>query len=225
MILLSEKLKSDVTKYVKDEQIHYCPNGLELLIEEDTRLEKNSSVIRFLFIGNLAVSKGVFDLLEALKILSDKNVDFECNIIGGEGSVTSRELVERIEEMGLDAKVNYLGKVFGEEKERYIKTSHILIHPPHEECFGLVILEAMNHSLPVIATIEGGIPDIVGHGETGFLIEKHDVADLAERAYTLMSDESMRKKMGENGRKKFVEKFTIEQFENRFSAIINKISH
>ena len=49
----------------------------------------------------------------------------------------------------------------------------------HNECFSLVLLEAMEHGLPCISTTEGGIPGIVDDGKTGFLVPKHDVAVLA----------------------------------------------
>ena len=58
----------------------------------------------------------------------------------------------------------------------------------HNECFPLVLLEAMEHGLPCISTTEGGIPGIVDDGKTGFLVPKHDVAVLADKILLLLND-------------------------------------
>ena len=91
----------------------------------------------------------------------------------------------------------------------------------HNECFPLVLLEAMEHGLPCISTTEGGIPGIVDDGKTGFLVPKHDVAVLADKILLLLNDSVLRSNMGKVGREKFEKEFTLEVFEKRMVEILS----
>lgn len=91
----------------------------------------------------------------------------------------------------------------------------------HNECFPLVLLEAMEHGLPCISTTEGGIPGIVDDGKTGFLVPKHDVAVLADKILLLLNDSGLRSNMGKVGREKFEKEFTLEVFEKRMVEILS----
>ena len=93
----------------------------------------------------------------------------------------------------------------------------------HNECFSLVLLEAMEHGLPCISTTEGGIPGIVDDGKTGFLVPKHDVAVLDDKILLLLNDSVLRSNMGKVGREKFEKEFTLEAFEKRMTWILEHI--
>ncbi len=88
------------------------------------------------------------------------------------------------------------------------------------ECFPLVILEAMQHSLPVISTFEGGIPDMVKDGINGFLIPQRNVIALAERLELLVRYPQLRKQMGRDGRIKYENNFTLGIFEHKLLSIL-----
>ena len=91
----------------------------------------------------------------------------------------------------------------------------------HNECFSLVLLEAMEHGLPCISTTEGGIPGIIDDGKTGFLVPKHDVAVLADKIQLLLNAPVLRSNMGKAGREKFEKEFTLEVFEKRMVEILS----
>ena len=88
------------------------------------------------------------------------------------------------------------------------------------ECFPLVILEAMEYGLPVVSTNEGGIQDIILDGKTGYVVEKHNPAALATALEHLINDPGLRTRMGNAGRKRFEEAFTEEVFEKRISECL-----
>ena len=89
-----------------------------------------------------------------------------------------------------------------------------------DEPFGLVALEAANHGLPVVAARRGGLPEIVVDGETGFLIDPENPADLAEKLGELASNRERASKMGENGQRRVLREFSearmVAAYENLF---------
>ncbi len=227
VILLSEHLYPDIQKYVPKNRVHICPNGIP---EQGTVTERprgaGDKPVRLLFLSNLIESKGVFVLLEACKILKEKGLAFQCTYVGGEGDVSSNELNKKISDLGLKEEVTYVGKKYNEEKEEVFAASDVFILPTYypNECFSLVLLEAMQAGLPIVTTDEGGIPDMVEEGENGFLVPQKDANALAERLDELIENPQKRIKMGENGYEKYQRLFTLQAFEERFTDILKKIS-
>lgn len=78
----------------------------------------------------------------------------------------------------------------------------------------------MQHRLPCVSTTEGGIPGIIDEGKTGFLAPKYNAAILANKIEILLTDSTLRQRMGEAGRKKFEKEFTLEVFEKRMVEIL-----
>ncbi len=224
VILLSQLLYMDIEKYVTLDKIHICPNGIIPIASKVTKEHSKEAPI-LLFIGNLAVSKGVLDLLDALEILTKEGINFKCNIIGGEGTLTQNELMDKIKNVGLQDNVVYLGKKVDDEKSSYLQNADILVHPSHEECFPLVLLEAMSVGLPTISTFEGGIPDIIEHNETGLLLEKGDILALSENIKRLILNQELRVQMGKRAHDKYMKQFTMVQFEFRMTEILKNVSN
>lgn len=121
--------------------------------------------------------------------------------------------------------VEYLGKRYGEEKNAVFARSDIFCFPTfyHNETFGLVNLEAMQWGLPVVATPEGGIPDVVLDGETGFLVPQRNAEALADSLEVLLSDPELRFRMGKAGRRHYEANFTQSHFEERMRVILSEV--
>lgn len=228
VMLLSKYLYPDVSAYVKSEDVYICPNGIEDLVCSEKFIvnseDKNGqSTVEILFLSNLIASKGVYVLLEACKLLDNKGVDFNCNFIGGEGDISGSQLNEKIHLMGLDSKLKYLGKKYGKEKELIFSTADIFAFPTYFETFGIVIIEAMQKLLPVVSTFEGGIPDVVENGVTGYLVPQQNVQALADKLELLIKNPALRQAMGAAGRKKYEQEFTLEIFEKRMVQVLQEI--
>ena len=99
----------------------------------------------------------------------------------------------------------YHGKRFGTDKEAFFSQADIFVFPTyyHNECFPLVLLEAMQQGIACISTNEGGIPSIIEEGKTGYIIEKKNASALADKIELLLNNPSLCQKMGENGQKNF----------------------
>lgn len=233
VILLAEALYADIRKYVSREDVYICPNGIPVTEDVGCRMSdvrckgEDSAITRLLFLSNLLVDKGVLVLLDALKILKDKGRTFACDFVGGEtAAIDAKRFEEEVSRRGLDGVAFYKGKKYGAEKDAMFREADMFVFPTfyHNECFPLVLLEAMQHGLPVVTTDVGGIADIVDDGKTGFLVACHDERILADKVEALLSDKVMRREMGLAGQKKYMEEFTLDRFERRFCDILSVIT-
>jgi glycosyltransferase involved in cell wall biosynthesis len=227
VILLSKHLFVDIEKYVSQDRVHYCPNGIpsnnKTILKKSN--EKNIGKIEILFLSNLIESKGVYILLEACKILQKKQLPFHCTFIGGVGDITAKEFYQKIINLGLTTEVNYVGSKYGSDKEKAFLQADIFALPTYynNECFPLVILEAMQNALPVISTFEGGIPDIIEDKVTGFLVPQKNAIVLAEKLEYIITNYELMLQMGKAGKAKLENEFTLPIFEENLKTIFNFI--
>lgn len=220
VILLSDLLFSDIKKYVNKERTFVCPNGICAPSDNFSRIENEGDFVKILFLSNLIESKGIFVLLNSCLVLKQKGLSFKCYIIGKEGDISSGQLLAQIKALKIEDYIEYLGFKFGDEKNSWFKEADIFTFPTYNDCFPLVLLEAMSFGLPVVSTFEGGIPDIVVNEETGFLVPSKSEFELAEKIEILIRNPYLRKTMGDAGRKRYLTKFTYNQFETRFVNIL-----
>lgn len=225
VILLSPYLYYDIEGYVQRDQVDICPNGIKDCQPKAAYLpEPKEGPFKILFLSNLIKEKGVFVLVEACSILRDKGYHFECDFVGGEGDVSVKQFLAFVKALKLSEQVNYLGKRYGELKELAFEQADVFVLPSRYDCFPLVVLEAMQHNLPVITAFEGGMPDMVDDGNTGFLISRYDdVESLAEKLEYLIINPLSRKEMGKNGRIKYEHNFTLSIFERRMHNILVEV--
>lgn len=224
VILLSPILYDDMKKYVKRADVYICANGIESTHVNKVPIRKNTAP-QILFLSNLLPAKGVYVLLDAMAMLKERNVLCGCTFAGAESKeIDAATFNKAVKVRDLQDRVQYLGKKYGKDKTYLYDSSDIFVFPTYEECFGLVLLEAMDASLPCISTREGAIPDIIQDGKTGLLVEKKNAVDLADKMETLVKDENLRVSMGKEGKKRFDQYFTKQIFENNLFDILAQAS-
>lgn len=138
---------------------------------------------RLLALGRLVPKKGFGILLESCRLLAQQGVDFHLTLAGdGPELKTLQEMIRRF---GLESRVSLPGFVPHNQVPRLLQEADLFLMPsvilPHGDRDGLpnVILEAMGHGVPVIATPVNGIPEAIYPGETGWLVPPGDPVALA----------------------------------------------
>ncbi len=222
VILLSEYLYEDIKDYVLKSDVEICPNGVPVL--KNVYSKSSESEVEILFLSNLIESKGVYVLLKAMALLKERGVKFKGVFVGGEGDINSVQFKDKVKNLDLLNYVKYVGKKYGDEKNYIYSKSNVFVFPTFysNECFPLVLLEAMQHELPIISTPEGGIRSIIEDGVNGFIVGQRDFVKLAEKLEQLIKDPVLRMNMGQNGKMKFNQLFTLDAFERNINDILIK---
>lgn len=221
VILLAEQLYQDIKKYVSKENVYFCPNGIP--VQSTPTVKKEHTGFNILFLSNMMKEKGVWDLVDACKLLKDKNKNFQCHFVGKWSDITEDAFNNRIKELGLADFIIAHGAKYGKEKIPYLESSDCFILPTHNECFPLVLLEAMEQGIACISTNEGGVRAIIDDGTTGFIVNKQNPTELAAKIEFMIEHSEECKSMGYAGKQKFEKEFTLFRFEKRMKDILKEI--
>ncbi len=204
ILILGEGLRQmyDFEPALSD-KIHVIPNGLPIEFEGFSKsLPAAGEPINILYLSNLIESKGVFDLLAAIRQLKygfevPVSAVFAGKFLASSDDqlVSSAEDLESrffslLKEYQIEDSVQYVGEVSGDEKWQLLKNSHFFVLPTNyvNEGQPVSIIEAMAYGCPVISTHFRAIPDLVVDGETGVLIEYGDVDKMSLRLFELATD-------------------------------------
>jgi glycosyltransferase involved in cell wall biosynthesis len=154
--------------------------------------------------GRLTEQKGQRLLIDAAAIM--KSHGERCRVlIAGTGELEA-ELKARAVERGVADMVEFLG--FVRDMKAFHASIDIFALPSLWEGFGFVLAEAMSMRLPVAAFDVSSVPEVVAHGETGLLC-RPDAGLLAANMQTLLHDGDLRRRMGEAGRARVLERFEL----------------
>lgn len=129
-------------------------------------------------------------------------------VLVGEGPELS-EAQNLVRELGLEEKVQFLGKQ--DEVAELFAAADLFLLPSEKESFGLVALEAMAAGVPVIGSNAGGIPEVVVHGQTGYLADVGDVDAMARYATSLLTDGALYQAFATAARERAIEEFSVDK--------------
>jgi glycosyltransferase involved in cell wall biosynthesis len=160
--------------------------------------------------------KGHHDLVAAVARLCVELPEVRLLIVGEDdpranpgGGSYREELVRNIRELGIERNVIFTG--FRTDVPRLMASSDVFCQPSAEEPFGMVYLEAMAMGRPVVAYASGGASEVVMDGETGFVVERGDIAALSSALLRLLRNPRLRRQFGDAGRRRVETAFRPEQ--------------
>lgn len=201
-------------------RVAVVPNALPENFEGMHKQLRNED-LRVLFLSNLIESKGYLVLIEALRILRERNVGFHAFFAGDfvkssddESDRSPREakayFFEQLEKAGLLNSVDYLGPVSGAKKWDLLAKSHVMVLPTRyvNEGQPVSIIEGMAYGCPVISTRFRAIPDLIIEGKTGFFVDYNDSESIADHLQRLAEDAALYEYMSYN---------SVEHYRNHFT--------
>lgn len=159
-----------------------------------------------LFVGSLIPRKGLPFLVEVAKKIIEEQKETKFVIVG-EGPLRS-QLANSLEAAKLSGNFKFLGNVKEEMLPALYNCADVFALPSIQEGQGIVLLEAQACAKPVVAFDIGGVNEAVRNGESGLLVKRGNVNDLAAALLKIISNKALQEKMGANGRKFVVENFT-----------------
>jgi colanic acid/amylovoran biosynthesis glycosyltransferase len=155
-------------------KIVHC--GLEKSFYEDASPTRGPP--RLICVGRLCEAKGQLLLIEAAALLADEGIAFELVLVG-DGPMR-QEIEDLVQKCGLGARVRITGWISSSEVREEILAARALVLPSFAEGLPVVIMEAMALRRPVLSTYVAGIPELVRHGQEGWLVPAGAVKELAE---------------------------------------------
>jgi glycosyltransferase involved in cell wall biosynthesis len=169
-------------------------------------------------VGQIAPWKRVHDVIAAFRTVSAGDPEAWLVVVGApkfraENRDYQRRLERLVAESGLGGRVVFVGHE--DDIERVFRSVDVLVHAAEREPFGRVLVEAMAQGVPVVATADGGVPEIVRDGETGFLVALGDTDAMARRTMDLLGDPALRRRMGDRGRTRASECFRADRSAER----------
>ena len=193
-------------------------HGLEK-IREVSNASRGSQRPALVFLGRLVSAKGVRVLIQAAKILQERNHIFHLLIIGDGPERASLELVVRDSELG--ARVQFLGKLGKEQLEAALSGATAVVVPSlGGEVFGLVVAECMARGLPVVASDLGAFAEVMG--DAGIVFRNGDLEDLTAKLGGLLNDLPLAARIGDFARKRALENYSCEAMVDSHAALYQR---
>lgn len=142
-------------------------------------------------VGHFGPEKGLDLAIQAFNECTRRNPNVDMSLLVlGDGTVEQRERIHRISQTNRSKPIYLAG--FQSEAWRWLSAFDIMLHTPRMEAFGLVVAEGMACKLPVVATANGSMPELVRNGETGIVVESESIEAIARELGRLAQDRNLR---------------------------------
>lgn len=220
IITLSQALRENLIKNnISQDKLFNLPNMV--------RVEKPYTPVSFRdpitigALGRFVKKKGFAYLIESIKLLKESGCNIKL-VIGGDGQ-EQKQLSQLVNNLGLNKEVSFAGWI--DDKDAFFNQIDIFCLPSVSEPFGIILLEAIERSKPVVATNSGGPSEIIRHKQDGFIANTNSVEDLAKYLHILINNEKLANKMSQSAYNRLKTNYNINIVAKQLSEIINNLSH
>jgi N-acetyl-alpha-D-glucosaminyl L-malate synthase BshA len=210
---VSESLKNDtISLFNIKNDIRVIPNFVDVKrFQRDQIRCKMKHIVAddekiLLHISNFRPVKRIADIIRMFVKVKPK-IKSKLILVGeGPERIPAQELAR---DLGLRESVVFLGQQ--DAVDDILSCADLYFLPSEQESFGLSALEAMSCEVPVIGSNAGGLPELVAHGETGYITDVGDVDRMAAHAVELLTNDELRRKLGRQARQRVIENFAQER--------------
>ena len=227
IIVYTEEEKNTLVKHtIAEDKIHIIPPGIEIKkhsqehqnIREKLGISPKSLIV--LFAGTKSPEKGIINLIESMKIFWNENKNIELILFGA--STKEFEFYINKQNQKIKKRIFDLGTILDDEKWAIFNSCDIFAMPSKSESFGITYLEAWLYKKPVIACDIPAIRNVIDEQENGILVKFGDKKQL-QNAIEMLFDSDLRKKLGENGYQKLIQKYDSKKLCQEFEDVCAKI--
>lgn len=218
VIVLGESWYEFVKNLDKQIKVEIMPNFVKCTKE---KVDLKNKEINILFLSVLIRRKGIYDLLEAIKILIDSKELNEYKIkviIAGTGK-EEKDIKNRVEELGINKYFEFTGWVNNKQKEDLFKKSQIFVLPSYNEGLPVAILEAMSYGLPVISTNVGSIEDAIKNNYNGIIINPGNINQLKESIIYLVRNKEKWYEFSKNSKEMVDKIYSKDKYLKRLETL------
>lgn len=193
-----------------DERV-YFPRDMSGL-KKEYGIQEDEKVL--IHISNFRKVKRVQDVVQAFAQIV-KRVKTKLLLVGDGPEFCT--IIQLVKSLHIEDHVLFLGKQ--DNVTELLAMSDLMLLLSEKESFGLVLLEAMACGVPCIGTRVGGIPEVIQHGETGYICEVGDIYGIAEKATKLFENEKLHRDMAKRAMEVAYEQFRSEKIVSQYEAI------
>lgn len=215
-IVMGESVRAAYEGLMDNKKIFVVPGVAENTHGWDVQPNRPATgLLNVLYFSHMSKLKGIFVAFEVTAKILCARTDV---VVTFAGPIESQEVAHRLEELKKEypCRVNYMGYVQDiRERTAIFRGADVFMFTTLRDVFGLVLLHAMAEGVPIVASREGAIPEVVVDGQTGFLCEKGKAADFAQKIIRLLSDDTLRKKVSVDSRARFESFYSLEQYGKR----------
>jgi glycosyltransferase involved in cell wall biosynthesis len=211
-IIMGEKVRGSYDGLADQSKIFVVPGTAEDSKGIKVDAPKDPAQINVLYFSHMSRLKGVYIAFDAISLVLKERADITVTF---GGPMEDGEVKSRLEELqkNYPSRVHYSGYVEDVvERTKIFRQADIFIFPTLRDVFGLVLLHAMAENLPIVASREGTVPEIVEDGRNALLVEKGDAKALADKILLLAGDRHLRQEMGSSNRRRYEEKYILEKY-------------
>lgn len=222
-IVLLESMKDQFRDF-ESMRVEVVSNFYDKELDEKL-VDKNRNKINLVYLSNIMSSKGIFELIDAFKKLSQKYDDISLSIAGGfigDEYISTKDVEKKFyDKIGENEKVTYYGKTHGEDKVKLLQSSDIFVLPSYykSEAFPISIIEAMVCENAIVTTNYKYLPDVVGK-QNGVLVETRSVASLVQGIENLIQDRDTLKQIQKYNRLEAKEKYSFDKYIENLNKIV-----
>lgn len=213
LLVLGEYWREKISEIIPNQNIEVLYNGIK--IPEENPYNVDSHII--IFMGMMNKEKGIFDLLESIKLIDSILPQNIHVLLCGDDE---NGLVQRkIDELELINRVKCLGWIDETKKKDIYKNAMLNVLPSYYEGLSMTVIEAMANGIPTIATNISTMPEVLG--DSGILIDPGDIDSLANAIVFYSNNVSLRKEISNDVYKIAKDRFNIER---NIEMLLNKYS-
>jgi glycosyltransferase involved in cell wall biosynthesis len=227
IIAISKKIRRVlIDDGVDAERISVVPSGVDPARFEGVRAETVAAEFDLrpqervvINVGQLVGIKGQHTIVQAIPRVLSKVPQARFFIIGG--GPLAEDLARQAQGLGLGDRLVLTG--FRPDVGAFYRLADLFVMSSTNEGLGTAVLDAMAMGIPVVATEAGGIPEIVADGVTGKLVPPADAPALAARIIDLLADPDWARRLGDAGRQRVLQEFSVTTMVDRTLAIYERL--